>query len=140
MIPLRLVIDTNVIVSAAIRPDSLQRSVLLLALKKPARLFVSSAILAEYRTVLARPKLRIRKGARRQLLALIAGRSHDVQPSKSLQVASDADDNRFLECADEARADYLITGNLRHFPKYWKSTKIVSPREFIELIGPHLVE
>jgi len=45
----------------------------------------------------------------------------------------------FLECADQARADYLITGNTRHFPKFWKATKIVTAREFIELVGPHLI-
>jgi predicted nucleic acid-binding protein len=49
MIPLRLVIDTNIVVSAALRPDGSQRTVLLLALTKPARMYVSEAIVAEYR-------------------------------------------------------------------------------------------
>ena len=49
MIPLRLVIDTNILVSAALKPDGLQRTVLLLAITKPARLYSSDAILAEYR-------------------------------------------------------------------------------------------
>src|SRR6266851_7669425 len=39
MIPLRLVIDTNILVSAALKPDGLQRTVLVLAITKPARLF-----------------------------------------------------------------------------------------------------
>jgi predicted nucleic acid-binding protein len=55
MIPLRLVLDTNIVVSAALKPDGLQRTVLLLALNPPARLHVSDAIVAEYRAVLARP-------------------------------------------------------------------------------------
>jgi predicted nucleic acid-binding protein len=54
-------------------------------------------------------------------------------------VSSDPDDNMFLECADAARADDLITGNHRHFPKFWKKTKIITPREFIGLTAPHLV-
>ena len=37
-----------------------------------------------------------------------------------------------------ARADYLITGNKRHFPAYWKSTTIISAREFVTLAAPHL--
>ena len=45
----------------------------------------------------------------------------------------------FLECADAARADYAVTGNLRHFPRFWKKTKIITPREFIGLVAPHLV-
>ena len=70
MISLRLVLDTNVIVSAAMKPDGLQRTVLLLALTKPARLYVTEAIFAGYATVLARPELKIRKGVRQQLLQL----------------------------------------------------------------------
>jgi predicted nucleic acid-binding protein len=39
----------------------------------------------------------------------------------------------FLECADAARADYLVTGNQKHFPRFWKKTKVVTPREFVSL-------
>ena len=95
MIPLRLVIDTNIIVSAALKPDGLQRTILLLAITKPARLFVSDAILAEYREVLARPELQIRKGLRLQLLQLIRGHSHSVRPGRPLQVTQDPADNKF---------------------------------------------
>ena len=62
MIPLRLVVDTNIVVSAALKPEGLQRTVLLLAITKPGRLYVSAAIIAEYRDVLSRPELQIRKG------------------------------------------------------------------------------
>ncbi|MGI8990808.1 MAG: PIN domain-containing protein [Bryobacteraceae bacterium] len=58
MIPLRLVVDTNIVVSAALKPDGLQRTVLLLSITKPARLYISDAILAEYLEVLARPELK----------------------------------------------------------------------------------
>jgi putative PIN family toxin of toxin-antitoxin system len=102
MIPLRLVIDTNILVSAALKPDGLQRTVLLLAITKPARLYVSDAVLAEYREVLARPELKIRKGLGQQLLKLIRSRSHLVKPSRALQVTKDPDDNKFMECADAA--------------------------------------
>ena len=70
MIPLRLVVDTNIVVSAALKPEGLQRTVLLLAITKPARLYVSAAIFAEYRDVLSRQELQIRKGLRQQLLQL----------------------------------------------------------------------
>ena len=64
MLPLRLVLDTNVVISAALKPDGLQRTVLLLALTKPARLYISEAIPAEYSEVLSRRELQIRKGVR----------------------------------------------------------------------------
>jgi uncharacterized protein len=139
MIPLRLVVDTNVVVSAALRPDGLQRTVILLAITKPARLYVSPPILAEYRDVLWRPELQIRKGLRQQLLQLIKRRSLSVASQRCLEVTIDPGDNIFLECADAARADYLVTGNTRHFPRFWKKTKIITSREFLSLVTPHLL-
>jgi putative PIN family toxin of toxin-antitoxin system len=139
MIPLRLVIDTNIVVSAVLKPDGLQRTVFLLAITKPATLYVSPAIFAEYREVLSRPNLKIRKGARQQFLQLIKNRSRSIPPARPLHVTKDPDDNIFLECADAARADYLVTGNSRHFPKFWKKTKVISSREFIDMVAPHLI-
>jgi putative PIN family toxin of toxin-antitoxin system len=140
MLPLRLVIDTNVLVSAAIKPAGLQRTVFLTAISKPARLYVSHPILAEYNEVLACSELRIRKGLRLQLLQLIKNHGHTVAPTRRLEVATDPADNIFLECADAARADYLVTGNQKHFPRFWKKTKVVTPREFVSLAAPHLVK
>ena len=85
MLPLRLVIDTNVVVSAALNPDGLQRTTILLAITKPARLYVSLPILEEYEGVLSRPHLNIRKGLRLQLLQLIKNNSHIVAPPGRVQ-------------------------------------------------------
>ncbi len=63
--------DTNIVVSAALKPEGLQPTVLLLAITKPLRFYVSAAILAEYRDVSLRLELRIRKGLRQRLLQLI---------------------------------------------------------------------
>jgi putative PIN family toxin of toxin-antitoxin system len=139
MIPLKLVVDTNIVVSAALKPDGLQRTVLLLAMTKPARLYVSDAILSEYREVLGRSELRIRKGLRRQLLQLVRNHSQLLIPPRLLRVTKDSDDDKFLECADAARADYLVTGNQQHFPKFWKKTKVITSREFISVVAPHLI-
>ncbi len=139
MLALRLVLDTNVLVSAALKPEGLQRTTLLLATTKPARFYVSAPILEEYAKVLSRPELMIRRGLRLQLLQLIKNRSHMIVPSRRLDVTSDPDDNSFIECADAARADYLVTGNQKHFLPFWKSTKIITARDFINLAAPHLV-
>lgn len=138
MIPLRLVLDTNIIVSAALKPEGLQRTVLLLAITKPANLYISAAILAEYQEVLARPELQIRKGLQQQLLQLIRSHAHRIIPSQPLGVTGDPEDNKFLECADAARADYLVTGNPRHFPRFWKKTTVITSRDFISIVAPHL--
>jgi hypothetical protein len=99
MIALRLVMDMNIVVSAALKPDGLHRTVLVLAITKPARLYVSEVVIAEYREVLARPELKIRKGLRQQVL-----QSQTVALSRPLRITPDPDDNIFLECADDARA------------------------------------
>jgi putative PIN family toxin of toxin-antitoxin system len=139
MLPLRLVLDTNIVVSSALKPNSLQRTVFLLAISKPARLYISQPILEEYSEILARPELHIAKGLPLQTLKLIKNRAHLVAPSRTLEITGDPDDNIFLECADAARADYLITGNQRHFPVFWKRTKIITSREFVGLTAPHLI-
>lgn len=139
MIPLRLVIDTNVVVSAALKPEGLQRTIVLLAMTRPARWYVSEAIVSEYALVLARRELKIRRNLRQQLLQLIRNRARVVVPASLPQVTSDPDDNIFIECANAARADYLVTGNPRHFPKFWKNTKIITSSEFLGVIAPHLI-
>ena len=55
--------------------------------------------------------------------------------AKRLSACPDGDDNRFLECAAAAEADYLVTGNKRHFPMQWKKTRIVNARELLHLLA-----
>jgi uncharacterized protein len=60
-----------------------------------------------------------------------------VCPRNRVRSALDEPDNRILECAEEAKAHYLVTGNKRHFPfPEFKGTKIVSPAEFAALLVP----
>ena len=138
MLPLRLVLDTNVVVSGALKPRGLERAGLTFAVTPPAKLYVSPGILAEYAEVLRRPELRLPDGERRSLLELLAERSHPVGPGGRVYACRDPDDNIFLVCAEAAGADYLVTGNKRHFPRFWKQTKIVNCRELMEIIAPHL--
>lgn len=139
MLPLRVVLDTNIVISAVLKPHGLQRTVLVLALTKPARLYISEAIVLEYDWVMSRPTLQIPAGARRQMMQLIRNRAHFIAPKYRLHVTADPDDDIFVECADAAGADYLVTGNLRHFPEFWKRTKVISSREFINIVAPHLL-
>jgi predicted nucleic acid-binding protein len=53
-------------------------------------------------------------------------------------VTRDPADNRFIECAEGAKADYLVTGNKRHFPKRWRQTTVVNARELLEWVVPEL--
>jgi putative PIN family toxin of toxin-antitoxin system len=134
------VIDTNILVPARIKPTGLQRTVFRTDISRPARLYLSYPLLEEFSKVLARRELRIRKGLRLQMLQLIKNHSHTVLPTRQLEATTDPHDNRFLECADAARADYLVAGKQKHFPRFWKKTKLVTPREFVSLAAPHFVK
>ena len=134
---LKVVLDTNVLVSALLKPDSVPELVISLILENQLLLCLSESIATEYEEVLEREKFK--KLNRKKVKALISrlkSEAHWVNPVVRLNVAHDPEDNKFLECAQEAGADFLITGNTKHFPpKRFQKTLIVSPAEFLSLIA-----
>jgi len=132
------VLDTNIIISAHLSPDGLERYVLDLALNRRIQIFYSEAVFAEYEEVLRRPKFHIVPARLVESLKLIRAAGRRVAPKRRAKAALDPDDNIFLDCAEQARAQYLITGNKRHFPASWQSTRVVNAREFISEIFDEL--
>jgi putative PIN family toxin of toxin-antitoxin system len=131
----RVVLDTNVIVSALLVPAGTQASVLLLALQGRVALYISSPVIDEYEEVLRRPRLKLQPRQIQEALAAIREVAHLVARTQTLSISTHESDNRFLECAEAARADYLVTGNTRHFPQSHKTTKIVTGRQFLDILG-----
>jgi predicted nucleic acid-binding protein len=86
---------------------------------------------------LHRPRLKLKPRQIQEALAGIRKIAHYVTPAQTLSLSSHESDNRFLECAEAAQADYLVTGNTRHFPQSHKMTKVVTGRQFLE---PHQEE
>jgi len=121
-------------VSAHLKGEGLERFVLDLALAHKLRLLLSPEILEEYRGVLSREKFGIARKKLEASLELIKKAGEMIQPSRRVTAAKDPDDNKFLECAEEGQADYLVTGNKRHFPAQWKGTRVVNARELEEII------
>jgi putative PIN family toxin of toxin-antitoxin system len=126
-----VVLDTNILVSAHLRSQGLERFVLDLAIRRKLQLYYSEVIFVEYEEVLRRARFRIAPARLFESLLLIRTAGRLVLPRHNLQVASDPDDNKFLECAGQARADFLVTGNKRHFPSAWRSTRVVNARELL---------
>jgi uncharacterized protein len=127
-----VVLDTNIVVSAHLNALGPSYRIYDLALRRGLLLFVSELVLAEYESVLRRPRLKIPHERVAESMVLVRGCATLVAPSTTLAVLADESDNRFLECAEAANADFLVTGNRRHFPASWKKTRIVTPRELIE--------
>lgn len=136
---LRVVLDTNVLISACWSPGGLEAQIVAMALDGHLTWCVTDAVVAEYREVAARPKFAARRDAFARLLAGVSV-AHRVAPGPPADGAQDAatdpDDNRLLECAAGAQAHWLITGNLRHFPATWQGTRIGNARQFVtEALG-----
>jgi putative PIN family toxin of toxin-antitoxin system len=134
----RVVLDTNVVVSAHLKSEGYERHVLDLVLAGKLQLAATELILAEYADVLSRPKFGISAKRLARSMSLTRSSARIVRPRLELDVAPDPADNRFLECADAARADYLVTGNKRHFPESCRQTLVVNARELLEWVVPDL--
>ncbi len=128
---MRVVLDTNILISACWTPGGLESQTVQLAFTGGITACVSPAVWAEYRDVLFRDKFASLRGKADDLLAKLEACAVQVTPQETLSAASDEDDNRFLECAAAAGAEYLITGNLKHYPAVWGSTRIVNARGFL---------
>jgi uncharacterized protein len=124
-----VVIDTNVLVSAAIKPNSSEEAILLLIGNGSLSIAVSTPILQEYGNLLRRPKFKLSPDRVDSLLEIVEGNSMLGTPTFRITVSPHEADNRFLECAEASRAHYLVTGNKRHFSSNWKATEILNARE-----------
>ena len=134
-----IVLDTNVIVSGILRPYSKAAAILRLAATGMIQLAYDLRILSEYEDVLNRPKFTFAKEDINAFLDQVEkeGVLVSVMPLKFR--LSDPDDEPFLEVALAARAEAIIAGNKRHFPKKeYQGTRILSPAEFLEAFGDKL--
>lgn len=135
---MKVVIDTNVLVSGLIKPGSPPELILLLVLNDQVNLYISGDIFQEYGQVLSRGKFGKYLNSKRikTFLSEIKERAVEINPQVAVHlIKEDPADNKFLECALEANADFFITGNKRHFPfKKFHKTRIVTPVEFLSMI------
>jgi putative PIN family toxin of toxin-antitoxin system len=132
---IRVVIDTNILVSALLTPQGAPAEVFLMCLLQPDfQLCVSGAVFAEYEEVIRRPRLHRSEYEIESTLAAIRDRSLWVKPTEKVRACSDPSDDLFLECAQAADAQFLVTGNARHFPPSWANTQIISARFFLDTV------
>ena len=96
---IRVVLDTNVIVSALLQPLGLPAAVFLLVAGGAIQLCVSGNVYAEYDEVIRRPRLARDEGIIAATLQTVREKVFWVRPAESIKVCSDPDDDIFLECA-----------------------------------------
>jgi len=131
-----VVLDTNVLVSALISTGLPNKVVFDCVIGRNIPICLSQAILDEYENVLMRPKFakfsNFRTNAKRLLPKLVRV-AEFYEPVIKLDFIKDESDNRFLELAVSAKANFIITGNTNDFtfPEY-EGIQIVSPKFFYE--------
>ena len=128
---MKIVLDTNVLVSALLTPQGLPAQILLLALAGDLTLLFDERILEEYREVLHRPRFAIPRDQLAEILEQLEADGELVAATPVTAALPDPDDRPFIEVALSGRADALVTGNVRHFPPDL-GVVVLSPRALLE--------
>jgi putative PIN family toxin of toxin-antitoxin system len=132
---IRVVLDTNIVISALLQHLGPPAQVFLLAIGGSIQLCVSGHVYAEYEEVIRRPRFRRDETIIAATLDAIRERGLWVRPTEAIRACADPDDDIFLECTQAAGAAYLVTGNIKDFPAFWHDTQIVTARHFLEVMS-----
>lgn len=130
------VIDTNVIVSALLRKNSVPDEILKAVFNGIITPLVNKKILAEYKEVLSRSKFDFLKIDIKSVMNNFKkyGIQIDDDKSKITEILPDVKDVPFYSvviASRNERESFLVTGNIKHFPeKYF----IVTPRQMLDKI------
>lgn len=131
MSPQRVVLDTNVLVSALINSFGPPGRVLDLALAGELTTVYDDRILAEWRNVLHREKFEFPKRAVEALLDLLGDEGLAINAPPLVTDLPDIDDAPFIEVAHHTEA-ILITGNLKHYPQESRhGVEVIEPATFL---------
>ena len=130
---LRIVLDSNIIVSAihhrSLNPASVFKLIILGKLEG----IVSEEIIGEITEVLAR-KFKFKSKVLTEIEASLRQDFEIVNPTQRVNIVRDPDDNKFIEAAAEGGCDYIVSGDKDLLDlKNYKTIKIVSPAEFLEV-------
>jgi putative PIN family toxin of toxin-antitoxin system len=132
---MKVLIDTNVLVSAALKDRLPEEVILFVVLRADMQWMVSPEILAEYKEVLSRTKFGLPQEIRHKWFDLLNTSTTTVQVDATIDFPRDRQDAKFLACALTAQADFFITGD-RDFSQAQKlvNTTIISASLFKKLV------
>ena len=140
---LNVVLDTNVVISSIINVGYPNKILYQLIAPRKITLHISTSIIDEYIKVLSRPKFVKFKNFKTNsdfILSNIYKVGVKFTPDIELDVIKDKSDNKFIELAVFSKANFIITGNTKHFTiKEYKGIKIISPKEYWENFGKKIV-
>ncbi len=129
---MRIVIDTNVVISGAFF-GGYPRAVLDAVLDEKISASVTAEIVAEY-VEIAKEMIERKQGHfRKELFAALLRKMDLVEPHTEIHMSRDPDDDKFLVCANDAKALYIVSGDkdLLVLERY-KDIEIITAKEFCE--------
>jgi len=136
----KLILDTNVIVSALISNSIPTKILYELVLTQKVQTFLSEEIFAEYVEVMNREKFTKYTNFKTRadiILNKLREISRFYKTDRKIDILTDTSDNKFLELAAVSSADYLITGNILDFHiTEFEYTRILTPREYWDYFDP----
>lgn len=132
---MKVVIDTNVVVSAALKDRDPEAVILFVAGQAEFEWVVSAAILEEYNEVLGREKFGLPEVVLQKWREMFNMLTTTVEVTTEVEFPRDRKDARFLACALAAEAEYLVTGD-KDFTEAQKlvQTTIISVSLFKKLV------
>jgi putative PIN family toxin of toxin-antitoxin system len=130
---MRVVIDTNVMVSGILNPHGPPGRIVNALLSESITVLHDDRILSEYREVLLRPTFGFSRSDVEVLLDFVESAGEHVSAEPLSLVLPDPNDLPFLEVATSGAADALITGNIKHFkPRRGQhSVLVTTPADFL---------
>jgi len=137
---IRVVVYTNVLVSGIISPHGPPRKILDLAIKETIEIVTSNVINIEVLKVLHREHIYNKYHLTEETIDSITSFLYEgtIMTSDELiivEIKDDPEDNKFLACAIEGRADYIVSGDKHLLSlKVFRGIKILNPKDFLEII------
>ena len=132
---MKVVLDTNILISAlgwVGNPNTIVR----LAVDKKIKLAISMDIIEEFKETAREPEFKFSEEDISDFIEAMMGVAELVMPTEKLEIIkNDLSDNRILECASEAKTDYIVTGDqhlleLREF----RGIKILKAKQFLDIL------
>lgn len=127
---MKIVVDTNVVVSGLLKPQSNPAEILNLILSRQVVLCADSRIINEYREVLLRDKFPFPKKEVEVLVSYLESIAILISPPPTYLKPKDLGDLPFIEIALHLNVP-IVTGNTKHFENL-KGIKILTPAEFVK--------
>ena len=129
---MKVVFDTNILVSALAFPGGRGEAVLRRVIEEHDQLVISKPILDELLGILARKFSRDAEELA-HVAVFLSGLALSVRPRRKLQVVKDEPDNRILECAIAGHAEAIVTGDRALLAlREYRGVRIISLREYLD--------